>query len=433
MNQKPSLRTRSKKELSSMARRRGIPGWESMTKEQLIAALSAESSATPTKKAKPTKKTSPAKIKVPVAAKPSPKVTQRPSRNGPGRPANPATSKPAKIKKKPAADIVATQNDHADTRSSTPVSPRPTEKPATSTDTSPGKPPAKSKPVMTPIAENSLPSEKHLPARPAKVGTPVKDQIVLTVPDPYWLHAYWQLSVQSLQRAEAALAQDWFGARPILRLFDVTSHDTTSTSEAPIRDIEIHSGCNHWYIDIPQPPRSYRIDIGYRSRNGRFFPLCRSNVVSPPKAGASETLDENWTSDLHEKVTERMLLAAATADSGQTPRDLDDMQRRSNKDTPFGSGAVLPGKLKKFFFDLDAQLIVVGRTDPTATVTLNNEPVKISPDGTFAQRYSLPDSRQIIPAVATSADGMEEQTIVLAIERNTKRLDPMLHDLYGDS
>ncbi|HVK16229.1 MAG TPA: hypothetical protein VM533_04715, partial [Fimbriiglobus sp.] len=100
---------------------------------------------------------------------------------------------------------------------------------------------------------------------------------------------------------------------------------------------------------------------------------------------------------------------------------------------PFGSGAVLPGKLKKFFFDIDAELIVYGKTDPTASVTLQNESVKLRPDGTFTMRFSLPDSRQIIPAVATAADGMEEQTIVLAVERNTKRLDPMIHDLYGEN
>jgi hypothetical protein len=47
-------------------------------------------------------------------------------------------------------------------------------------------------------------------------------------------------------------------------------------------------------------------------------------------------------------------------------------------------------------------------------------------------RFSLPDSRQIIPAVATSADGGEERTIVLAVERNTKHLDPMIHDQMGE-
>jgi hypothetical protein len=43
-------------------------------------------------------------------------------------------------------------------------------------------------------------------------------------------------------------------------------------------------------------------------------------------------------------------------------------------------------------------------------------------------RFALPDSRQIIPAVAASADGVEERTIVLAVERNTKELEPMIHD-----
>ena len=30
--------------------------------------------------------------------------------------------------------------------------------------------------------------------------------------------------------------------------------------------------------------------------------------------------------------------------------------------------------------------------------------------------------------VAVSADGIEERTIVLAVERNTKQLEPMIHD-----
>jgi hypothetical protein len=44
-------------------------------------------------------------------------------------------------------------------------------------------------------------------------------------------------------------------------------------------------------------------------------------------------------------------------------------------------------------------------------------------------RFSLPDGRQIIPAVATSADGVEERTVVLAVERNTKALEPMVHEM----
>ena len=62
-----------------------------------------------------------------------------------------------------------------------------------------------------------------------------------------------------------------------------------------VRDIDIHGGVNNWYIEVSDPPRSYRVDIGYLSASGKFFTLARSNVVSTPKAGASSALDENWT------------------------------------------------------------------------------------------------------------------------------------------
>ena len=97
--------------------------------------------------------------------------------------------------------------------------------------------------------------------------------------------------------------------------------------------------------------------------------------------------------------------------------------------TGYGSGALMPGKVKKFWFKLDAELIVYGATEPNARVTLQGEPVRLRPDGTFTMRFSLPDGRQIIPAVASSADGVEERTTVLAVERNTKQLEPMIHDV----
>jgi len=122
-----------------------------------------------------------------------------------------------------------------------------------------------------------------------------KDRIIVLTRDSYWLHAYWELSRTTLARARAALGQDWHAARPILRVMDVSSEDTTSAAERHVRDISIHGGVNNWYIDVLEPPRSYRIDIGYLSRRGRFYVLARSNVVTTPKAGVTDTLDENWT------------------------------------------------------------------------------------------------------------------------------------------
>src|SRR3954447_20437761 len=125
--------------------------------------------------------------------------------------------------------------------------------------TSPEKPvlnlPAK-RPTPPPPPPRILPVS---PPRPLEHAC-VKDRIIAMVRDPYWLHAYWEVSRSTLPRAQDALGQDWHRARPVLRLVDVTSEDTTSASERHVRDIEIHGGVNNWYIDVVNPPRSYRID-----------------------------------------------------------------------------------------------------------------------------------------------------------------------------
>jgi hypothetical protein len=262
-----------------------------------------------------------------------------------------------------------------------------------------------------------------------------KDRIVVMVRDPYWLHCYWELTRQAVQRAEAALGQEWHAARPILRLLDVSRHDTTSTSESIVRDIDIHGGCNNWYIDVSNPPRSFRVDIGYLARSGRFYVLARSNVVCTPRAGVSDVIDENW-SDIDARKADRIYAMSAgfdpTASSLELKQLFEERLRRplgSPAVTSFGSGGLaFGGRGRKFWFQLDAELIVYGATEPNARVTLQGEPVKLRPDGTFTMRFSLPDSRQIIPAVAISPDGVEERTIVLAVERNTKQLEPMIHD-----
>ena len=61
-------------------------------------------------------------------------------------------------------------------------------------------------------------------------------------------------------------------------------------------------------------------------------------------------------------------------------------------------------------------------------MTLQSEPVRVQDDGTFRVRLDMPDKRQVLPIVASTADGVEEQTIVLAVERNTKVMEPYNRD-----
>jgi hypothetical protein len=265
-----------------------------------------------------------------------------------------------------------------------------------------------------------------------------KDRIVLMVRDPFWLHCYWELTHRAVQRAEAAMGENWHGAKPIIRLLEVRIRDTSAPTEAVVRDIDIHGGCNNWYIDVANPPRSFRVDIGYLSRRGQFYALARSNVVTTPRAGVSDVIDENWA-DLDAQKADRIYAMSGGFDPSASSLELkqlfEERLRRpmgSPAVTSFGSGAYPVGRARKFWFQLNAELIVYGATEPNARVTLQGEPIRLRPDGTFTVRYSLPEGRQIIPAVAASADGVEERTIVLAVERNTKELEPVLHGMNNE-
>jgi len=258
--------------------------------------------------------------------------------------------------------------------------------------------PAKAKPAAAPPRRSAVPVPSRTPAPMlprALDHACVKDRIITMVRDPYWLHSHWELSRSTLARAQAALGQEWHTARPILRLMDVTSEDTTSASERHIRDIEIHGGVNNWYIDVAAPPRSFRIDIGYLARRGKFFVLARSNVVSTPKAGVSDVMDENWASvqEQFQKIYSQS--GGSHGSSGSTDlRELfEERLRRPMQGLSLqslGTGA-LPSLGRGFYFEIDAELIVYGATEPNTRVTLQGEPVTLRPDGTFTVRFSLPD------------------------------------------
>ncbi|MBY0523137.1 MAG: DUF4912 domain-containing protein [Gemmataceae bacterium] len=379
---KDQLGACTRKVLAEMARKKGISGWKTMEKDELVKALTPSKSKPATKKA--------TKVKVQTAeAKPAPE------KNGKARPRHQAAAA-RNTSGSPSAEEQVERSKYD---------------------------------VGVPTRDLSAKVPKHLPHGYGK------DRIVVMVRDPFWLHAYWELTRNAIARAESALGQEWHGARPILRLLDVSSHDTTSTSESILRDIDIHGGCNNWYIEVGSPPKSFRVDIGYLSKRGRFYVIARSNVVMTPRANVTDLIDENW-SDIDTKQADRIYAMSGgfdpTASSLELKQLFEERLRRpmgSPAVTSFGSGAYPPGKQRKFWFQLDAELIVYGATEPTARVTLQGEPVKLRPDGTFTMRFSLPDSRQIIPAVAASGDGVEERTIVLAVERNTKQLEPMIHDV----
>jgi hypothetical protein len=468
-----NLKSLPLRDLVELAKRRGVRGWHDMRKDQLVRVLA---------KTKPTRatKSAPAAKSLPNAkASRSGKSvpTNGVSRNGVSRNGTAAHAQspiavrskgaaPSKLQSKPTAHKPAAHKQPTAAKPSTqkpavkqPAARAPERKLVAAKLPTAAKAAASSKPVAAAVRVVAEPKRKPRPKSPVVVrrlteakaaqnrfknlafrtppGQPdgyKKDRLIVMVRDAYWLHAYWELSRHGVVRAEAALGQDWHTARPVLRLLDVSSGATTSTAERVLRHIDVHGGVNNWYVDVQDPPRSYRLDIGYLTANGRFFMLARSNVVTTPQAAATDAIDENW-SDVAENFDRIYAMSGGYAIDGSANelQELFEERLRRPMGKPMlarmGAGVVAGAQRKReFVFELDAELIVYGRSEPSAHVMLQGEPVTLRPDGTFTVRYSLPNCRQVIPAVASSADGVEQRTIVLAVERNTKVMEPVTRD-----
>ncbi len=88
----------------------------------------------------------------------------------------------------------------------------------------------------------------------------------------------------------------------------------------------------------------------------------------------------------------------------------------SSLSSPFG-GAQRP---KGFWFNVNAELIIYGATEPDATVTIGERQIRLRPDGTFSYRFALPDGKYDLPAVAVSPDGTDGRKAALVFSRQTE-------------
>ena len=260
---------------------------------------------------------------------------------------------------------------------------------------------------------------------------PTKDRAILIVRDSYWLQAYWEITKQTVARARVALADSWHEARPVLRLLELSDEGTPNSVESVVREIPIHGGVRNWYIDVADPPKSYRIAIGYAAENGRFHLITKSNCVCT--TSNNEAADDHWV-DIKGDY-EKYYAMSGGYDSAPHSNELqfvfeNKIRRPINAPTFVRLGSGVGGfQQREFLFEVDAQLIVFGSTTPDATVSIGGEPVKVKEDGTFSVRMGLPDRRQVLPVVASSRDGTEQRTTVLAVERNTKVMEPISRDI----
>jgi uncharacterized protein len=79
---------------------------------------------------------------------------------------------------------------------------------------------------------------------------------------------------------------------------------------------------------------------------------------------------------------------------------------------------------RDFWFNVNAELIIYGSTEPGAKVSIGGKPIALRPDGFFSYRFALPDGKYELPIVAVSADDTDGRAADLKFARTT--------ELYGD-
>jgi hypothetical protein len=119
------------------------------------------------------------------------------------------------------------------------------------------------------------------------------NKLVLLVRDPWWLFAYWEIEDGHHQEIARQIARDGHKNRKtVLRVFDVTGAGLPKFNS--FFDIELNVYSDNWYIDVGVPDREWMAEIGYRTNEGLFYVLARSNRVRTPAFGISDVLDEEW-------------------------------------------------------------------------------------------------------------------------------------------
>jgi hypothetical protein len=295
-------------------------------------------------------------------------------------------------------------------------------------------------------------------------------QLFLTARDPHWLYAHWDLTREQQTRCNTRSTDGHL----VLRVYPhkLEGH--------PITEIHVHPESRHWFAHVERAGDSYAAELGYYSSLGKWVRVAESAAtVTPPDAVSPEAGAEFATIPFEFPFARLMeIIKAAVQENLPLAQALEELRREGHPDLPRAVSRPTPtwtpqqeqalakiiniddvrriwmGSLeitelirrrldheisslgvsslsspfggieqaKGFWFNVNAELIIYGATEPTAKVTLGGHEIKLRPDGSFSYRFALPDGKYDLPAVAVSTDGTEARAADLKFSRTTDYL-----------
>jgi hypothetical protein len=292
-------------------------------------------------------------------------------------------------------------------------------------------------------------------------------KLFLTARDPHWLYAHWDLTREQQLRLNAKSADGHL----VLRIYPgkIEGH--------PRHEIHVHPESRYWFAHVERAGDSYAAELGYYSPVGRWLRVAASGAtVTPPDTAAAESQAEFATIPFEFPFSRLMqIIQQAVRENVSLAQAMEELRRHGHPELPRAAGPpsawtaqqeqalariinidevrrVWMGSLeitelvrrkvaheissfgvsslaspfsggeqpKGFWFNVNAELIIYGATEPTAKVTLDGREIKLRPDGSFSFRFALPDGKYELAAVAVSADGTEARAADLKFSRSTE-------------
>jgi uncharacterized protein len=297
-------------------------------------------------------------------------------------------------------------------------------------------------------------------------------KIFLTARDPHWLYANWDLTQEQQSKLNARSADGHL----VLRIY------SNAVEGHPTYEIHVHPESRHWFAHVERAGSSYATELGFYSSIGRWTRVAVSGLtLTPPDAVSTEEEFEMATIPFEFPFMRLMeLVKAAVRENYPLAQAVEELRRRGHPELPRSAGngihwtpqqekalskivtidpmrrvwmgsmeitelirrrlaqeissmgissfgvssfsSPIGGveKRKGFWFNVNAELIIYGATEPDAKVTLAGHEIKLRPDGSFSYRFSLPDGKYDLPAVAISADGTDGRAAELKFSRDTQ-------------
>jgi hypothetical protein len=262
---------------------------------------------------------------------------------------------------------------------------------------------------------------------------------------PQWGFAFWGLGA-----ADRAALASLSSSDLRLRIADVTGLEPHQPPHA-LQELRVDGRAEQWGVALPLGNRIYRAELGI-NKAGRWQRLASSNptlipgydAVSPSsqpfqpfEAALEAAVPAGATAaaaapapGLHERLYQVATVRVRKRGSGSEEfHELENLEEGGLglSDSGLGlwasgrndSGIGLVARQRSFWLVADAELIVYGATEPSATLMIGDQVVPLAADGSFRIQVPFRDGQQLYPIEAISADGEQRRSIVLQFERTT--------------